>query len=93
MAVEGKITQIQMKGARWNDEGEVTAEPYASVTFNVPLNSEEQKNGVLDLMTLVREQNVQIDTVAKQMAFPSMTQQEKQQIEKENPSLKVVGGE
>ena len=67
---DAKITQVQSKGAKRNNEGEIVQEPYASVTLNVPLDSEEQRKGVLSYLELLREEWVVLEISTKQGKLP-----------------------
>lgn len=78
MAVDAKITQIQSKSAKYNADGELTSEPYASITLNVPLDSDAQTEGVYDVLTLLRTEWVVLDISTKQNRMFKQPPTEKQ---------------
>ena len=71
--VDAKITQIQSKAAKRNSNGEITQEPYASITLNIPLDSAEQRKNVLHYLELLRDEWVVLDINEKQEKLDSMS--------------------
>ena len=68
--MDAKISQIQIKPARFNKDGELTTEEYASITMNIPLDSAGQKESLIELIQLTSREWVIAEITALQTKLP-----------------------
>lgn len=70
MSLDAKITQVQAKPVKLDKDGMITEEPYATISLKVPLDSESQKSGVLEILDLLSREWVELDITHKQQKMP-----------------------
>ena len=59
--LDAKISQIVMKPARFNKEGELVDDEHAVLTLKIPMDSLTQKKEVVALNELLDKEHVNVD--------------------------------
>ncbi len=72
--MRAQIKKIQSVAAKFNKHCEVEEEPYARLTIDVPLDTTEQKQAVVDLMGLLRDELVSVGVEPYQLQFERSTE-------------------
>ena len=68
MAVmKGELTQIQHKAAKYNSEGDLVHDAYATVTMKVYMNTKNNMQALSELIPLTKCQNVYASIAGEQM--------------------------
>ena len=65
--MEAELKQMNLKPATFDKEGNLVNEEYASITLNVSLYSEEQREAVEDLFDLLGDQSCYLSIASKQI--------------------------
>lgn len=65
--MKGQITQIQHKAAKYNSEGDLIHEAYATVTVKVYMNTKGNMKALASLIPLTKRENVYANIVGEQM--------------------------
>ena len=59
--MDAKLRKIQIVPAKFDDEGEIKSEEFATLTLDVPMDSTAQRQAIIELMTLLDKQWVKAD--------------------------------
>ena len=59
--MDGKINQVVIKPAKFNKDGDLVHDEYATLTLKIPMNSLTQKKEVVALNELLDKEHVNVD--------------------------------
>lgn len=62
--MDAQLKQIQVKPATYDKDGGITKEEYATLTVNIPMDSAGQREGVVDLLSLLSREFIHIEVSA-----------------------------
>ena len=72
--MDAKIKKIQITPMKFDKEGDVQKEEFATLTFEVPIDSIAQKEEVMSLFELLSREWVKIEIEAKKVPLGSSSQ-------------------
>ena len=59
--MDAKLRKIAVTPAKFDDGGEIKSEEFATLTFDVPMDSTEQCQAIIELMSLLDKEWVKAD--------------------------------
>ena len=65
--MDAQLTQVNSKPASFDKDGNIVKDEYASVTLNVPMDSESQREAVKDLLDILSSEWCIVTIDAKQI--------------------------
>ena len=63
--MDAKLRKIQIVPAKFDNEGEIKSEEFATLTLDVPMDSTEQRQAILELMGLLDQEWVTAEVQAR----------------------------
>ena len=63
--MDAKIKKVGITPMRFNKDGEIIAEEFATLTIDVPMDSAGQREGVIELLSLLSREWIQMSIEAK----------------------------
>ena len=63
--MDAKLRKIQIVPAKFDNEGEIKSEEFATLTPDVPMDSTEQRQAILELMGLLDKEWVTAEVQAR----------------------------
>ena len=63
--MDAKLKKISITPAKFDDEGEIKSEEFATLTLDVPMDSVGQRNAIMELMGLLDQEWVTAEVQAR----------------------------
>ena len=68
--MDAQLKQVSIKPATFDKESVLVNEGYATLTLNIPMDSAEQRQAIIDLMDILSAEWCFLEIEAKQIKLP-----------------------
>ena len=63
--LDAKLRKVAITPAKFDDEGEIKSEEFATLTLDVPMDSKAQREAIIELMELLDQEWVSAEVKAR----------------------------